>query len=55
MLSQAELCRMGRALEGFCHAEGQPQSTKVGLAGLGLLFLELCCFVPQLMLRLKEY
>lgn len=39
--------------EGFgevCHAEDQPESTKVGLARLDLLFLELCCFVPQLML-----
>lgn len=35
---------------GVCHAEDQPQNTKVGLARLDLLFLELCCFVPHLML-----
>lgn len=40
----------GVGFGGVCHAEDGPQSTKVGLARLDLLFLELCHFVPQLML-----
>lgn len=40
----------GVGFGGVCHAENGPQSREVGLARLGLLFLELCRFVPQLTL-----